>query len=295
MPDDSLISRDITDVPIVTSGLDRPENKDLKAAFDAWDPAPVEEEPAPPSAPVEKPNEEELVEASETRTATKPEVDVQQEAPAEELPKAKRSFEKEVSRAPSEADISEDIDGPKAVHEPDEIDSLDLDKGASSAQRSQFKNLKEITKKFKAERDELKGKLAPVLSELGVDANDPVALQTLAEKVRSLKTAPALPPEERAEIEALRVISRASKLDQSLTYNRGYTQPVRALWSNIIDDLASGMAQTPEVRAWAEDLKTSQSGFLPEPFPILCWKLRALALDQFLDLWWLLPMGYTLH
>jgi hypothetical protein len=256
MPDEVPISRDITDIPVVTSGLDRPENKDLKAAFDAWDPEPVKEE-EPPSAPVEKPEEEQLVEASETKQATKPEVDPVAPEDLDEPQGKETDFERRVKRAPTEKEISGEVED--VVHEADEIEALDLDRNASPAQKSQFRQLKNITKKFRQESVELKAKLAPVLQELGVSADDPTALQTLAEKVKALKTAPALPPEERSEIEALRVISRASKLDQSLTYNRGYSQPVRALWSNIIDDLASGMQQTPEVRAWAEDLKTKHN------------------------------------
>jgi hypothetical protein len=170
-------------------GLDRPENADLKQAFAEWEPEPVKEE-EPPSAPVERP-EEELVEA-ETKQATKPETDPV-EPEALDKPRDKEGdFERRVKRPPTEEEISEDIN-PKSVQEPDEIDSLDLDRGASASQRSQFRNLKDITKKFKAERDELKGKLAPVLQELGVSADDPVALQTLAEKVRTLKAGPVLP------------------------------------------------------------------------------------------------------
>jgi hypothetical protein len=245
------ISRDITDVPIVTSNIDRPGNESLKAAYDNfnWDPAPVEEE-TPPSAPVEKPDEE-LVEA-ETKQATKPETDPVEPEALDKPRDNEGEFERRVKRAPTEKEISGEAE---AVQEADEIDSLDLDRGASVAQKSQFAQLKAITKRFKNESVELKSKLAPVLQELGVSADDPVALQTLAERVRTLKAGPVLPPEQAAEIEALRVISRASKLDSSLSYTRGYIQPIKAAWSSLIDDIAGSLPQTPEVRSWAEGLK----------------------------------------
>jgi hypothetical protein len=49
----------------------------------------------------------EAAETGETRTATKPETDVQQEAPAEEVEKKETNFERRVKRAPSDQDITD--------------------------------------------------------------------------------------------------------------------------------------------------------------------------------------------
>jgi hypothetical protein len=98
-----------------------------------------------------------------------------------------------------------------------------------------------------------------VLTELGLNVDDATSLDALAERVKSMKSAPTLRPEEQAEIETLRSISRASALDKSLTYQRGFVEPVRQAWGDLIEDIASGMDQTPQVRAWAENLKTQHS------------------------------------
>jgi hypothetical protein len=134
MPEDSLNAPIVHDsgVPVVvTSTLNDPKNRDLKEPFDNWEPAPVEEE-TPPSAPVEKP--EELVEA-ETKQATKPETDVQQEAP-EEVEKRETNFERRVKHAPTEQDIKDDLEPPKAKTDAD-FEAMEL---RSDAQKIRSRN-----------------------------------------------------------------------------------------------------------------------------------------------------------
>jgi hypothetical protein len=125
---------------VLSDGLSmtNPEaRKELDASFDDFfAEEDAKEKEAPPSAP------------GAIKLATKPEID---EQPAAE-PEVKHVEERERSTRPSsrppeveEAPVAE----PVAHDEPDtEIDGLELDRGASPAQKSQFKELKAITKRF---------------------------------------------------------------------------------------------------------------------------------------------------
>jgi hypothetical protein len=259
MPDEVPISRDITDIPVVTSGLDRPENKDLKAAFDAWEPEPVKEE-EPPSAPVEKP-EEELVEAKETegetRTAHKPEVDVQ-EAPAEELPRAKRSFEKEVSRAPSEGEIRE-ITDPKPKLDAESFEAMELRPDAPETQKSQFRQLKEVTQKFSAEAKAYRAKLAPLIKEFGLGdlpENPADVEKTLEQFQTKLRERPAVDPAVAQELETYRILTRNSEVQKSLTFDRDFVRPVQNAFSDLVTDLASSIPSNDpnSMKQWAQQV-----------------------------------------
>src|ERR1700675_355700 len=80
--------------PILSSGLDKPENADLREAFAAWEPEPVVEEEAPADLPA-------APETAQTKPAHRPETDpIEPPAELAEKPQEKEpSFERRVRRA----------------------------------------------------------------------------------------------------------------------------------------------------------------------------------------------------
>jgi hypothetical protein len=214
--------------------------------------------------------------------APKPEAAREEPEPAREEPKLQpekavepftdrvRSQQKkrrlsESTKAPSESEISDAIDRPEPKPVPEkptedaDLDTLELPQPAGEKNRSHFAELKEVTKRFKAESKTFRAKLAPLLQEQGIELKDDdigSALDAFAEKVRSARSAPAVDPAVAQELETLRVFSRASALEKSISLRRGFSEPIQASWRDIVDEIASYVDAPPEqAQAWANELK----------------------------------------
>jgi hypothetical protein len=242
--------------PVVSSSLDG--DKDLQDSFAAtWEAvdaaeaeraakSAVPEAPEPPLA-VEEPNQghdEAPVESPPTTVRT-------------EFGSSKRKLT-ETSKAPTEKEISDSIDGPKASDSPvaeelDELDALTPHPAASEESSSHFGRLKAKAREIRDELKATKSKLAPIAAELGVSEND---LDGIVQKVRQMKTAPGLPTQDAQELEALRVFSNASHLQNSISYLRGFKEPVTNAKLQWIERASKYWHNSPEaIQKWANDAR----------------------------------------
>jgi hypothetical protein len=220
--------------------------------LDAADPtAPEAHETAPePPVVVEEPNQghdEAPIESPPTTVRT-------------EFGSSKRKLT-ETSKAPTEKEISESIDGlkeeapvePKAEEEHDELENLQPHPASDEASRSHFGALKAKAREIRDELKATKSKIAPIAAELGVSEND---LDGIVQKVRQMKTAPGLPTQDAQELEALRVYSNASHLQNSISYLRGFKEPVSNAKLQWIDRASKFWHNSPEAIAkWANDAR----------------------------------------
>jgi hypothetical protein len=150
----------------------------------------------------------------------------------------------ESSKAPTEAEISESIDGPKAEADPvDEFEALAPHPASSEESKSHFGKLKEAAREFRDKAKTLESKLAPLAQEFGLPVDD---IDGLVNSVRALKTQPGLAPQDSQELEVLRVFSKASHLENSISYIRGYKQPIAAAKLAWIDKAAQYWNNSPE-------------------------------------------------
>jgi hypothetical protein len=279
MPDDDAPSAFSDSPPVMSTNVDQ---KVLDHWDDTWsDILPDSHEEEPPKAP-SKPKEPESPKA-ETEPHEAPEQHKEVEPPP---PKPKRKLET-TAKAPSNDELDEILDGPKPLKteadpttEPDPLDALDLPPGAAPKQRSQFAELRETTKKFRDQAKTLQ-KLTPLLQEFGIGelpetpAEIEQTLEEFATKVRAAKSSGAtIPADVSAELDTFRKLSRNSSLEKSLTFDRGYIQPLRNAYRDVIEDFAASIpSNSPQQMAqWAQDLVTRygpeqlNAGWLREHF-----------------------------
>jgi hypothetical protein len=257
MASDPVFTQSSESPVVTTSSLDG--DPELKATWnDAWDQidaesaakstAPEALEPAsPPPVAVEEPNQG------------------HDEAPIESIPStvktefgsSKRKLS-ETSRAPTEKEISESIDGPKSEtpieSAPiDEFESLEPHPAASEESKSHFGKLKASAREFRDELKTTKEKLVPLAQELDVAPED---LDGIVQKVRQMKTSPGLPMQDAQELEALRVFSNASHLQNSISYLRGFKEPVANAKLQWIERASKFWHNSPEaIQHWANEAR----------------------------------------
>lgn len=193
------------------------ENEDAKGlpAVDRDPPPPELLEKEPPEAPKAE-KEEDPKEAP--KPAAKEEPEVKPEANAEVKPEVKPEAKK--------------VD----------FENLELRSDAPEAQKSQFKQLKEITQKFSSEAKAYRSRLTPLLQEFGFDLKDnpeevDLALQEFTNKIRALKTG-AITPEVQSELENLRTLARSVGVLQSQEFTDTYVKPLDDAYTNVIKEMA---------------------------------------------------------
>jgi hypothetical protein len=133
------------------------------------------------------------------------------------------------------------------------LDELQADPQASEENKSHFSRLKNAAKEFREELKTTKGKLAPLAAELGIPADD---IDSLVNTVRSMRSQPQLAGPDAQELEALRVFSHASKLQDSISYLKSYKQPITAAKLAWIDRAAQFWNNSPEaIKKWSDEAK----------------------------------------
>jgi hypothetical protein len=249
-----------SEAPVVTtSSLDG--DPELKATWnDAWDQIDAESA-AKSSAP------EALGPASQPPVEVDTPNQGTDDAPVESIPttvrtefgSSKRKLS-ESTKAPTENEIRDSIEGAAAdkvegpvSEEIDELDALTPHPAASEESSSHFGRLKAKAREIRDELKATKSKIAPIAAELGVSEND---LDGIIQKVRQMKTAPGLPTQDAQELEALRVYSNASHLQNSISYLRGFKEPVSNAKLQWIDRASKFWHNTPEaIQKWANDAR----------------------------------------
>jgi hypothetical protein len=250
--------------PITSSSLDG--DQDLKAAFEEnWrqvDEAEAarasQEPPQPPEPPVAKISEKDIEDAA-----------AEEKTPVEVATPEKRSRRKlsESTRAPSPADLDEDLDGPKEVAaktespvtiakpgEPD-IDSLEPHPASNAEGKSHFKQLKEAAKSFREKAHAYEAKLGPLAQELGIPVDD---IDSLVNHVRQLKSQPQLAPQDAQELAYFRGRDVLKGLVNSPTFQKEYQQPLETTYDSVLEQICKFLPGDPEgnKKTWLQPLKT---------------------------------------
>jgi hypothetical protein len=267
---------DSSNSKVISSPLGKDDSHDTNERFSSyWSEidaaAAAKEAPPPPAAPSEPAREES--EAPPDSGRSHPEEPA--ETPVQPLTdRAKDQVKRrrklsESTKAPSESEISDAIDRPEpkpidkveAASDSD-IDAMEPHPNASEGQKSQFRQLRDVAKHERSITKTYKEKLSPLLKEFGLDltsdspADIEKAIGELDQKVRSVRSAPAVDPAISQELETLRVFSRASALEKSISLRRGFSEPIQASWRDIVDEIASYVDAPPEqAQAWANELK----------------------------------------
>jgi hypothetical protein len=182
------------------------QKAELEANFDKWLPSGDEEGETPHSAPSAEPS-------------------------ARKAPKAEKT----------EADSADPVQ-----EEPEPWEKLELPASAGANAKSQFKQQKELLKKYHSEAKAFRKKLAPVAQDLGVDLNSEdieSALDQLNEKYKSRSSIPASVQQ---EMEGLRQLGRAVGVLESEDFHHEYIAPVDAAYFDVIDEMARHLQGTPE-------------------------------------------------
>ncbi|HSZ78874.1 MAG TPA: hypothetical protein VK775_15830 [Chthoniobacterales bacterium] len=248
-----------SEAPVVTtSSLDG--NPELKAKWENdWDDIlskPVDEQTAPEALEAASPPPV-AIGPTESSTDT-PHADQPTTTVRTEYGSSKRKLS-ESTKAPTESEIRDVIDGPKTEvdtpvsEEIDELDALTPHPAASEESSSHFGRLKAKAREIRDELKATKSKIAPIAAELGVSEND---LDGIVQKVRQMKTAPGLPTQDAQELEALRVYSNASHLQNSISYLRGFKEPVANAKLQWIERASKFWHNTPEaIQKWANEAR----------------------------------------
>jgi hypothetical protein len=225
--------------PIVSSSLDG--DKELQDSFaTTWEAVDAAEAERAAQSPV--PEAQEPPAAIET---VEPIADAQ---PLEQPPKtvtteygSSKKKLSDLTKAPTEGEIRDVIDGPKEeTPTEDEFESLQPHPASDEASRSHFGALKAKAREFRDELKTTKAKIAPLAAELGVPVDD---VDSLVSAVRQMKTQFGLPSHDAQELEALRVLSNASHLQDSISYVRGFKEPVaqaKLQWIDRASRLGTG-------------------------------------------------------
>jgi hypothetical protein len=252
MPD-QVFSLPSESPPIVSSSLDG--DKELQDSFAAtWE--------AVDAAEAERAAKSPVPEALEPTVAIEPTEASTDASPIEETPKtvtteygSSKKKLTDLTKAPTETEIRDVIDGPKEEETApiDELDALTPHPAANEESIGHFGRLKAKAREIRDELKTTKAKIAPLAAELGVPVDD---VDSLVNAVRSLRTQPGLPSTDAQELEALRVFSNASHLQNSISYLRGFKEPVAQAKLQWIDRASKFWHNSPEaIQKWANEAR----------------------------------------
>jgi hypothetical protein len=250
---DQVLSLPSESPPIVSSSLDG--DKELQDSFAAtWE--------AVDAAEAERAAKSPVPEALEPTVAIEPTEASTDASPIEETPKtvtteygSSKKKLTDLTKAPTETEIRDVIDGPKEEETApiDELDALTPHPAANEESIGHFGRLKAKAREIRDELKTTKAKIAPLAAELGVPVDD---VDSLVNAVRSLRTQPGLPSTDAQELEALRVFSNASHLQNSISYLRGFKEPVAQAKLQWIDRASKFWHNSPEaIQKWANEAR----------------------------------------
>jgi hypothetical protein len=261
MADDAAFS----DSPVITNSVDDP--KVLEGWSDAWDDilekSGDEEPSSPPAAPTKEPAKPEAKEAKEEVLPEHKKEPEPESAPEAPIAKPRRRLAETVKNAPSEEEINEAIDGPKAPvaeAEPiDEFEKLEPHPSSSPESKSHFRALKDSARAFKEERDQYKKKLAAyekLAPAIGVDLEDgdEAKIQQAAERILSLKN--GVPnPVVAAKHHFLEQLANETEIKNSFEYVEKVEMPIRNQLHDWLADISQYLTASPEqIQKWQSDV-----------------------------------------
>lgn len=281
-------------IPTVENAAGRPEPKaDLDSAFDSFfknaaAPSPeevkeaeavvpeegVEDTPAPETEPLDDSEKEETPKEDKTEEKAP-------ESPKDTQPAPKPDYK------PGEAKPDEKKDAPK--EEPDELDKLQLPSNARPQMRADFQVLKDKAHAFRAEAKALKAAEAALREEVAKrdkeleDARKAVQSREVPKEVQERIT--------QAEARAKEAEHKVKLLDlkSDKEFNGQYNEPIKKLYSDLLDECIKAAAGVPEeaaIKEWATARKAESPDQYGEAFwehalanPL--WENKRLARERF--------------